>query len=73
MLKQQVRIQNLRKFRTQKVSILICTDVASRGLDIPDVKYIVNWNVPATAEDYIHRVGRTGRNGKSGTGITLMT
>lgn len=52
---------------------MIATDVASRGLDIPDVKYVINWNVPKTTDDYIHRVGRTARGGKRGTAITLMT
>lgn len=55
------------------MKVLISTDVASRGLDIPEIKYVVNWNVPKTSEDYIHRVGRTGRNNKRGTAITLMT
>ena len=52
---------------------MIATDVASRGLDIPDVKYVINWNVPQSTDDYIHRVGRTARGGKRGTAITLMT
>ena len=55
------------------VKTLVATDVAARGLDIPEVKYVINWNVPMKAEDYIHRVGRTARGNKRGTAITLIT
>jgi superfamily II DNA/RNA helicase len=51
----------------------VATDVASRGLDIPDVRYVVNYDVPKKSEDYIHRVGRTARGNKRGTAITLVT
>ena len=54
------------------VSILIATDVAARGLDIPNVSHVINFDVPATYEDYIHRIGRTGRADKRGTALTFI-
>ncbi|KAM3128348.1 hypothetical protein pb186bvf_019538 [Paramecium bursaria] len=73
MLPQKERISNLKSFRSLRTQVLVATDVASRGLDIQNVKFVVNYNVPKFAIDYIHRVGRTGRAGKRGTAITLMT
>ncbi|CAD8167872.1 unnamed protein product [Paramecium pentaurelia] len=73
MLPQHERISNLRAYRSQKTQVLVATDVASRGLDIPNVKFVINWNVPKVESDYVHRVGRTGRAGKRGTAITMMT
>jgi superfamily II DNA/RNA helicase len=52
--------------------LLVASDVAARGLDIPDVSYVFNFDVPTHAEDYVHRIGRTGRAGKSGTAVTLV-
>ena len=52
---------------------MIATDVAARGLDIPDVEYVINFTFPLTIEDYIHRIGRTGRGGATGTAHTLFT
>src|SRR5262249_29065161 len=63
----------LDQFRRGEVSLLIASDVAARGLDIPDVSHIFNFDVPHHADDYVHRIGRTGRAGKSGTAITLVT
>ena len=70
---QPKRIGALQKFKAGQRSILICTDVASRGLDIPSVDLVINYDVPQTSKDYIHRVGRTARAGRSGKSITLVT
>lgn len=72
MLSQQERISNLARFRASAARILVATDVASRGLDIPEVELVVNYDVPRNPDDYIHRVGRTARAGKEGAAITLV-
>ncbi|XP_077297762.1 uncharacterized protein LOC143919359 isoform X3 [Arctopsyche grandis] len=63
----------LSEFRTGKSSILVATDVAARGLDVEDVKYVVNYDYPNSSEDYIHRIGRTGRCQQAGTAYTFFT
>lgn len=73
MLPQSQRLENLQLFRARRVPILVSTDVGSRGLDIPDVELVVNYDVPAAWEDYVHRVGRTARKGKTGWAISLTT
>jgi superfamily II DNA/RNA helicase len=70
---QPARTAALDQFRRGEVSLLIASDVAARGLDIPDVSHIFNFDVPHHADDYVHRIGRTGRAGRSGTAITLVT
>mmetsp|Transcript_12569 Transcript_12569/g.20495 ORF Transcript_12569/g.20495 Transcript_12569/m.20495 type:complete len:431 (+) Transcript_12569:2534-3826(+) len=70
---QQQRITALGRFKAGAVNVLVATDVASRGLDIPTVNMVINYDVPAIAKDYIHRVGRTARAGRSGLAITLVT
>jgi len=72
-LTQPQRLGALNGFKSRAHNILIATDVASRGLDIPNVDLIVNYDVPANSKDYIHRVGRTARAGNSGRAITLVT
>jgi len=67
------RTQTLQDFKDGKVSIMICSDVAARGLDISGVSHVFNYDVPFGAEDYVHRIGRTGRAGKSGVSYTLAT
>jgi superfamily II DNA/RNA helicase len=70
---QRARMASLEAFKTGDVDLLVCSDVAARGLDIPDVSHIFNFDVPIHAEDYVHRIGRTGRAGRSGTALTLVT
>ncbi|ETS62492.1 hypothetical protein PaG_03119 [Moesziomyces aphidis] len=72
-LRQSERSDNLQAFRAQHVPVLIATDVGSRGLDIPDVEMVVNWDLPSAWQDYVHRVGRTARNGKRGFAISFIT
>merc|ERR1712157_105050 len=67
------RIEAVEKFKTGQVPLLIATDVAARGLDIPDVEYVINYSFPLTIEDYVHRIGRTGRAGKTGVSHTYFT
>jgi ATP-dependent RNA helicase DBP3 len=57
-------------FKSGAVPLLIATDVAARGLDIPDVEAVINYSFPLTTEDYVHRIGRTGRAGKSGADLS---
>ena len=68
---QPVRMETLQKFKDAKVEILVCSDVAARGLDIPAVSHVFNFDVPSNPEDYVHRIGRTGRAGRSGKAFTL--
>eukprot|EP01114_Cavostelium_apophysatum_P006291 TRINITY_DN1753_c0_g1_i3.p1 TRINITY_DN1753_c0_g1~~TRINITY_DN1753_c0_g1_i3.p1 ORF type:complete len:621 (-),score=257.72 TRINITY_DN1753_c0_g1_i3:46-1908(-) len=70
---QALRTDALEKFKSGRVPLLIATDVAARGLDIPDVEYVINYTFPLTIEDYVHRIGRTGRGGKTGTSHTFFT
>jgi superfamily II DNA/RNA helicase len=69
---QPARTAALDSFRNGSVALLIASDVAARGLDIPDVSHIFNFDVPHHPDDYVHRIGRTGRAGKSGTAITIV-
>ena len=72
-LAQEVRTATLDSFREGKLTILVASDVAARGLDIPDVSHVFNFDVPYNPEDYVHRIGRTGRAGKAGRAITIAT
>ena len=73
LMSQSERLGSLAKFKTGIVNILVATDVASRGLDIPEVELVLNTNVPRSPDDYIHRVGRTARAGRGGLALTLLT
>ena len=64
---------SFRRFKKGTTPLLIATDVAARGLDIPDVEYVINVTFPLTIEDYVHRIGRTGRAGKTGVAHTFFT
>lgn len=70
---QHDREQALKDIKSGQVRVIIATDVASRGLDIDDITYILNYDFPSNAEEYVHRVGRTGRAGRTGKSITFFT
>ncbi|MEM0987602.1 MAG: DEAD/DEAH box helicase [Pseudomonadota bacterium] len=72
-LDQSVRMATLQGFRDGEIKLLVASDVAARGLDIPDVSHVFNFDVPTHSEDYVHRIGRTGRAGRSGKAITIST
>ena len=70
---QDERLKALEAFKRAEVDVLVCTDVAARGLDIADLPAVFNFDVPFNAEDYVHRIGRTGRAGASGLAVTLVS
>ncbi|XP_063879692.1 uncharacterized protein LOC135110936 isoform X1 [Scylla paramamosain] len=70
---QQERDWVLSEFRSGRAPILVATDVAARGLDVDDVKFVINYDYPSCSEDYVHRIGRTGRSDKTGTAYTFFT
>merc|ERR1711915_428762 len=72
-MSQNKRLSSLNKFKAKDRSILIATDVASRGLDIPHVDVVVNFDIPTHSKDYIHRVGRTARAGRAGRSVTFVS
>lgn len=69
---QSQREKALRTFKNGDVRILVATDVAARGLDIPDVSHVINFDAPKQYDDYVHRIGRTGRAGKAGRALTFI-
>jgi superfamily II DNA/RNA helicase len=69
---QNARQRTLRRFRDGEVRTLVATDVAARGLDLEAITHVINFDPPEEDKDYVHRVGRTGRAGKSGNGITFV-
>ncbi len=66
------RQRALGKFKDNQIQVLVATDVAARGLDIPNVTHVINYDIPATYDDYVHRIGRTGRGGKKGKALTFI-
>ena len=70
--RQSQRMRVLDSFKASQIQILLATDVASRGLDIPNVTHVINYELPETFDDYIHRIGRTGRAGKTGIALTFI-
>ena len=70
---QAVRTAALEDFKSGRVPLLVATDVAARGLDIPLVEVVINYTFPLTVEDYVHRIGRTGRGGRTGVSYTFFT
>ncbi|MEK7194630.1 MAG: C-terminal helicase domain-containing protein, partial [Patescibacteria group bacterium] len=69
---QTARQKALKDFKDGKARVLVATDVAARGLDIADVSHVINFDLPATYEDYVHRIGRTGRAEKKGKALTFI-
>ena len=69
---QSQRQRALDMFKSNKVQVLLATDIASRGIDVPDVTHVINYDMPGSYEDYIHRIGRTGRANKIGTALTFV-
>lgn len=72
-LTQPQRLLSLARFRAKEIPVLVTTDVGSRGLDIPEVAMVINWDCPRRSDDYIHRVGRTARAGRGGVAVTIVT
>jgi superfamily II DNA/RNA helicase len=70
---QMARMASLDAFKNGDVDLIVCSDVAARGLDIPEVSHVFNFDVPTHSEDYVHRIGRTGRAGRSGVALTIVT
>jgi len=66
------RIEAVKSFKALRIDVLVATDVASKGLDFPDIRHVVNYDMPSEIEDYIHRIGRTGRCGKTGVATTFI-
>jgi ATP-dependent RNA helicase RhlE len=71
-LEQHERNEVLSRFKSKKTRVLVATDVLSRGIDIKDINLVINYDVPADAEDYVHRVGRTARANTTGIALTLV-
>ncbi|GMM50789.1 putative ATP-dependent RNA helicase [Starmerella bacillaris] len=71
-LTQEQRMSNMRRFKSMDVSVLVCTDLAARGLDIANVECVINYELPLTFETYLHRIGRSARAGRTGTAISLV-
>ena len=69
---QRQRTRTLNRFRSHAINVLVATDVAARGLDIDDITHVINYDAPQTRDDYVHRIGRTGRAGSKGSAITFV-
>ncbi len=72
-LRQRQRDRTIRDFRAEKFRILVATDIAARGLDIPHIEHVINYDLPQVAEDYVHRIGRTARAGAEGAAVCFVT
>jgi superfamily II DNA/RNA helicase len=70
--RQSQRQSIIKRFKNNEIKVLLATDVASRGLDINNVTHVINYDLPETYEDYVHRIGRTGRGSQTGTAYTLV-
>ena len=72
-LRQSKRTTVMNGFRNKKFTILVATDIAARGLDVPHIEHVINYDLPQVAEDYIHRMGRTARHGAQGSSLSFIT
>ncbi len=72
-MRQKMRNRTLEQIHARKIKVLVATDIAARGLDVPGISHVVNFDLPKVVEDYIHRIGRTGRGGRNGTAISLVS
>ena len=72
-LEQKERDEIMLGFKNRRISILIATDIVSRGIDIDDIQLVINYDVPRDPEDYVHRIGRTARANREGQAVTLVT
>ena len=70
---QREREMTMKKFRNREINIMVCTDVAARGLDVKNLTHVINYSVPKEIDSYIHRIGRTGRQGETGSAVSLVT
>jgi ATP-dependent RNA helicase DeaD len=70
---QNARERTMQGFRGRRVTVLVCTDVASRGLDVKDITHVINYSIPRELDNYVHRIGRTARSGKTGFAMSLVT
>ena len=70
---QKNRTETLEAFKNDEITLLVCSDVAGRGIDVDDLSHVFNFDVPMNADDYVHRIGRTGRAGKTGRAWMLAT
>jgi superfamily II DNA/RNA helicase len=72
-MRQRERNTTLQHLRDGRMRVLVATDVAARGIDIPGITHVINFDAPRQAEDYVHRIGRTGRAGRTGIALTLLS
>ncbi len=70
---QEERVETMKNFRSGDLKVLVATDVSARGIDIPNVEFVINYDLPDTAENYVHRVGRTGRGNQKGQAISFCS
>ena len=72
-MEQSTRMETLDKFKSGFAKYMVCSDVAARGLDMPQMSHVFNFDVPTHPDDYVHRIGRTGRAGRKGLALTIAT
>jgi len=72
-MSQRQRIRTISELRAGKINILVATDVAARGIDVQSITHVINFDLPQNVEDYVHRIGRTGRAGAKGTALSFVT